>query len=83
MEIKPLYHLIDSRGGYAAAQMGTDDLNKVNEDWERYILLSSNSKKEVCHHANINDYGDNCVVTDENGKIRWDWYTEDGKWKCN
>jgi hypothetical protein len=77
-----LYHLIDSRGGYMAAQMDTNDLNTVDEDWERFILFSSNSKREICHHANIRDYGDNCVVA-ENNMIRWDWYSEDGKWKCN
>lgn len=76
---KKLYHLIDSRGGTKAASLEEEDLNKVDEDWERFIMLSSTSPKEICHHANIGDYGDHCVVAEDN-IIRWDWYAED-KWK--
>jgi hypothetical protein len=78
---RPMYHLIDSRGGTGAANLHTDDLNLVDDDWERFILLSSNSEKEVCHHANIGDYGDNCVVAKDD-RICWGWYDENGRWDC-
>ena len=78
----PLYLLIDSRGGTGCAELKTNDLTQFDEDWERYVLLASKSKKEICHHANIGDYGANCVVANEHGQIFWEWYHEDGRWRC-
>lgn len=78
----PVYLLIDSRGGIACAKSDTNDLNKVDEDWERFILLASESKKEICHEANTGNYGANCVVANGNGQIFWEWFNEDGKWRC-
>jgi len=78
----PLYLLIDSRGGTGCAELETNDLNQFDEDWERYVLLASKSKEEMCHHANIGDYGDDCVVANEHGQIFWEWYHEDGRWRC-
>ena len=82
LNIAFLYLLIDSRGGLLCAENETNDLNKVDEDWERFILLASKSKKEICHHANIGDYGANCVVANGRGLIFWEWYKEDGCWYC-
>jgi hypothetical protein len=80
---KPLYLLIDSRGGTKCAELCTNDMGKADENWERFILLSSESKKEICHHANVGDYGANCVVANEHGLIFWEWYSDKGKWNCN
>lgn len=79
--VKNIWCLVDSRGGYIAAKMATDDLNLVADDWMRFILLSSLSAKEICHFANNNEYGDNCVVANQEGIIQWQWFDDNGKWK--
>ncbi len=78
---KLLYHLIDSRAGILAAEKGTNNLDDIDLDWERYILLSSFSPVEICHHASINDYGNYCVVSEDN-IIKWEWHKEtESFWK--
>jgi len=76
-----LYHLIDSRGGMLCSNAKTNILSEVDENWERFVLLSSTSAKEICHHANIGDYGDDCVVADQDGVIMWEWVITTIKWK--
>ena len=77
-----LYLLLDSRAGTLCVDSEVTNINLVDEDWERYILLASKSKKEICHHANIGDYGENCIVANELGEVFWEWYMKDGKWIC-
>lgn len=43
------------------------------EDRGKYILLIG-TLKECCKEANKGDYGDNCVVCDENYNILWEMY---------
>lgn len=78
---KVIYHLLDSRAGIKAMNIPTDNLDLVDEDWERYILLSSLSAREIVYQANKGDYGELCVVSKDN-KIMWEWHVcEDVVWK--
>jgi hypothetical protein len=76
-----LYFLIDSRAGLLAADTEVGNLNHIDKDWGRYVLLASKSKKEICHEANQGNYGDNCIVADNSGYIYWEWFDGD-KWNC-
>jgi len=75
------YHLIDSRGGVACAKAETKDLNNVDSDWERFILVTDSAKK-CCSYANKGDYGDCCVIANNNGIIMWEWFNND-QWNNN
>ena len=76
-----LYYLLDSRAGIAATDTSKTNLNDIDEDWERFILVADADKYEICEDANSGDYGANCIVANSKGYIFWEWYNEDGKWK--
>jgi len=78
---KKLYLLLDSRAGILAANSAKDNMNDVDNNWKRYVLLASESKKEICHYANNEEYGANCIVADDSGYVYWEWY-KNNKWKC-
>ena len=66
------YFLLDARAGELAA---TNDGKLETEDNGKYVLLVG-SLKECCKEANKGDYGENCVVSDENYNILWELYNE-------
>ena len=74
-----LYVLVDSRGGIASAMQGGVNLNKVDPDWERFVVMASDDPDELCREANAGTYGDDCVVATADGDVRWEWY-QTGRW---
>lgn len=75
--------LLDSRMGFKALKVGSIDMDEIDEDWERYILLIG-SAEEICESATNREYGDLCVVGNLNtNKIMFEWYEEDGSWNNN
>jgi hypothetical protein len=72
------YYLLDSRAGMLAIEndgvLDTDDNGK-------YVLLVG-TLKECCKEANKGDYGEHCIVSDNNYHILWELYTQSGHWSC-
>lgn len=70
------YFLLDARAGELAAfnegKLDTGDNGK-------YVLLVD-SLKECCKAANNGDYGEHCIVSDENYTILWELYNDHGHW---
>ena len=70
------FYLLDSRaGGLALNNKGILD----TDDNGKYIILVG-TVKEMCKDANSGDYGDNCVVCDENYNILWHCVNHNGHW---
>jgi len=70
------YYLLDSRAGTLAAH---NDGKLETEDNGKYLLLTG-TLKQCCKEANKGDYGDHCVVSDNNYNILWELYTPSGHW---
>jgi hypothetical protein len=70
------YFLLDARAGALAAN---NDGKLETEDNGKYIVLVG-TLKECCTAANKKEYGDHCVVSDENYNIPWELYTQSGHW---
>lgn len=82
MARKEQFLLLDSRAGILAINNNSDRLEKLDDDWDRYILVMGNAKW-ICNAANDKNYGDLCVVANLDGIIQWDWLVKDGddsKW---
>ena len=78
---KPLFCLVSSKYGLMAADQEAHNLNDLDDDnWCGHVLLASSDRQEICKAANTDDYGDNCIVADFEGKIYWKWYQDNGKW---
>lgn len=74
-----MYLLINEAGRVAATNAKTNDLNKIDDHWEIFILTSSKSAREICQLANHNTLGHNCCVAEESGIVLWEWNIT-GKW---
>jgi hypothetical protein len=70
------YFLLDARAGELSA---FNDGKLETRDNGKYVLLVD-SLKECCKAANNGEYGEHCVVSDENYKILWELYNEYGHW---
>ena len=70
------YYLLDSRAGILAIE---NDGKIETEDNGKYILLVD-TLKECCKNANKKEYGEHCVVSDNNYNILWELYTPSGHW---
>ena len=68
--------LLDGRAGKIAHDQGHGDLSK--KGWGRYILVGGYSN-EICRYANEGDYGDDCVVANNDGIIMFEWFADE-KW---
>ena len=77
---KLLYLLLDSRAGMLAIAGDTVNMEDVDDDWGRFILVAYANPKSICRDANSGDYGENCIVADTTGHIYWEWFDKDG-WK--
>jgi len=74
------YLLLDSRAGFLSLNnKGEPNLNKLDEDWDRYIIVSGLAD-ECCEDANNGEYGLLCVVATMEGRILWEWHAS-GEWK--
>ena len=83
MPRKEQFLLLDSRAGILAVNNNSDQLEKLDDDWGRFVLLMGNAKW-ICEQANNSDYGDLCVVANLDGVIQWSWLVRDNgdsKWK--
>lgn len=74
-----LYVVLDSRAGTGASGFKTNDMNAVDEDWER-MIMEAGTAAECCHSVNQGEYGNNCIVATSKGIIMWDWEKK-GQWK--
>jgi hypothetical protein len=72
------YYLLDNRAGMLAIE---NDGVLDTEDNGKYVLLVG-TLKECCKEANKGDYGEHCIVSDDNYKILWELYTPSGHWSC-
>ena len=70
------YYLLDSRAGALAVE---NNGKLETEDNGKYILLIG-TLKECCKEANKGDYGEHCIVSDDNYEILWELYTQSGHW---
>lgn len=75
-----MFLLLDSRAGSLASGKPVVPMSHYDEDWERYINFAG-SAKECCNYANDNTMGDLCVVSDMEGRIKWEWHAT-GVWKA-
>jgi hypothetical protein len=73
------YCLFDARAGVLSLEHNGADLHELDSEWIRFVLVASNSPKELCRYANNGEYGDNCVVGSSNSHIYWEWFST-GKW---
>ena len=80
---KTQYLLLDSRAGMLAVNNNSASLSKLDDDWERFILVVG-SDKEICKYANKGDFGNLCIISTLEGEILWEWLhadKKDGFWK--
>jgi len=70
------YYVLDSRAGMITIQ---HEGKLVCDDPGKYIL-EVGTLKECCKSANREDYGEHCIVSDENFNIMWELYNKHGHW---
>jgi hypothetical protein len=70
------YFLLDSRAEVIAL---ANDGKLETPDNGKYILVVD-SLKECCKSANRGDYGDGCLVSDDQFNILWELKNEHGHW---
>lgn len=73
-----MYFLLDSRAGKLMSGKPTANIEDYDDDWGRFINFAG-SANECCKYANNNTIGDNCIVSDEDGNIKWEWHKA-GRW---
>jgi hypothetical protein len=73
-----MYYLLDSRAGILATE--NMNLSEIEPDWTRYVLVASETLKEACKDANCGDYGDLCVVSNQQGRVLFELLNDNGHW---
>lgn len=70
------YYVLDSRAGNIAI---LNDGNLICDDPTKYIL-EVGTLKECCKSVNRKDYGDFCIISDDEFNIQWELCNKSGHW---
>jgi hypothetical protein len=76
-------HKVELKGYWvldARAPLSTDQLHEPIPDWARYVVVHCEFLEQACKIVNEGDYGDDCVIADDKGRILWSNFAE-GKWE--